>query len=125
MRALQEVGMGRYGIAAIGIAALSLVCLGIHGEAFAAQLASVQAQAATDVSSQQRARRSRTRITVYPRGIPLVGPRYFGFDPYPRPYPYDWPGPLAKRDCVGWLAWQRRPSGPVVVPLRRCWWVFG
>ena len=119
--------MHKYGMAALGIAAFSLICCGIRGEAFAAQRVGAQTQTATDVSSQQRLRRSRTRITVYPRGVypRLVGPRTFGFDPYPRPYPYDWPGPLAKRDCVGWLAWQRRPSGPVVVPLRRCWWVLG
>jgi hypothetical protein len=118
--------MGKYRIAAIGIA--GLVCFAIGGEARAApKRAPTQLQPTTDASSQQRLRRPRTRITVYPRGIDrrLVAPRGFGFDPYPRPYPYDWPGPFAKRDCVGWLAWQRRPSGPVVVPQRRCWWVFG
>jgi hypothetical protein len=118
--------MHKYRMAALGIAAFGLICLGTRDEGFAGELASAQT-AATDVSSQQRVRRPRTRITVYPRGVypGLVGPRYFGFSTYPRPYPYDWPGPFAKRDCVGWLAWQQRPSGPVVVPLRRCWWVFG
>ena len=114
-------------MATLGIA-IGLACLGARGDAVAAQrLASAQTQAASDLSSQQRVRRPRTRITVYPRGVypRLIGPRYFGFDEFPRPYPYDWPGPFAKRDCVGWLAWQRRPSGPVVVPQRRCWWVFG
>ena len=117
--------MGKYRIAALGLAALGLVFLGGRGESGAAERSAALIQAPTDLSSQQRARRPRTRITVYPRGVPLVGPRNFGVSEFPRPYPYDWPGPFAKRDCVGWLAWQRRPSGPVVVPLRRCWWVFG
>jgi len=119
--------MSKYRMAALGLAAVGLACLGGRGEAGAAERAAAQMQAPTDVSSQQQVRRPRTRITVYPRGLPprLVGPRHTGFDPFPRPYPYEWPGPFAKRDCVGWLAWQRRPSGPVVVPLRRCWWVFG
>jgi hypothetical protein len=83
--------------------------------------------AVSDLSSQRRARRSSTRITVYPRqyGIPTVGRSGPRIDVYPRPYPYEWPGPGATRECVGWLAPQARPSGTVIVPQRRCWWRLG
>jgi len=126
--------MGKCGIAALAVAAFALSFSGMHGSALAAPKGTAapassgsHAAAASEVSSQAR-RRPRTRITVYPRGYeyaPLVGPRTFGDSPYPRPYPYDWPGPYAKRDCVGWLATELRPSGPVVVPRRRCVWVPG
>ena len=85
--------------------------------------ATAQQGPASDLSSQRRLRRSPVRITVYPRG--LIGPRTRDFDVYPRPYPYDWPGPFAKRDCIAWLAAQARPSGPVVVPRQRCRWIPG
>src|SRR5262249_60595202 len=71
----------------------------------------------SDLSSQRRLRLSPVRITVYPRG--LVGPRTNNIDVYPRAYPYDWPGPFARRECIGWLAAEARPSGPVIVPHRR------
>ena len=125
--------MSRMWIAAV--AALGL--MGLGHPAFAAPQGAAQRHAtphgasqarplASDLSSQRRVRRSPVRIIVYPQGYRrLIGPRYFGIDLYPRPYPYDWPGPLAKRDCVAWLAAQSRPSGPVVVPRQRCWWTPG
>ena len=36
-----------------------------------------------------------------------------------------YPGRLLYRDCTFRLARQWRPSGPVVVPVQRCWWVRG
>ena len=83
-----------------------------------------EARAMSDLSSQQR---RRTRITVYPRrsGIPIVGRSGPRIDVYPRPYPYEWPGPGATRECVGWLAPEARPSGTVIVPHRRCVWRAG
>jgi hypothetical protein len=54
---------------------------------------------ASALSSQ--ARRPATRLRVYP------GRR------------------LLYRDCDFHLAQQWRPSGPVVVPVQRCWWVRG
>ena len=36
-----------------------------------------------------------------------------------------YPGRLLYRDCTFRLAQQWRPSGPVVVPVQRCWWVRG
>src|SRR5262245_2902667 len=83
-----------------------------------------KASAMSDLSSQQR---RQTRITVYPRrsGIPIVGRSGARIDVYPRPYPYEWPGPGATRECVGWLAPEARPSGTVIVPHRRCVWRAG
>jgi hypothetical protein len=53
----------------------------------------------SELSSQ--AWRPRTRLRVYPGGR------------------------LLYRDCIFHLAQQWRPSGPVVVPVQRCWWVRG
>jgi hypothetical protein len=36
-----------------------------------------------------------------------------------------YPGRLLYRDCTFRLAQEWRPSGPVVVPRQRCWWVRG
>jgi hypothetical protein len=54
----------------------------------------------TDVSAQarKRARRAPTRITVSPTRR-LV------------------------RECSAWYALERRPSGDVITPQMRCWWV--
>ena len=112
----------------VTLAVLELFCwLGSRaGEAGAAPLAAVtrtQASVSELSSQRRRLRRSPTRITVYPRGF--IGRPSPYIDLYPRPYPYDWPGPFAKRDCIAWLAPQARPSGPVIVPHRRCWWIPG
>jgi hypothetical protein len=44
-------------------------------------------------------------------------------DVYPRPSLY--PGPDAVRECRAWLEPEARPSGTVIVPRMRCWWVRG
>jgi hypothetical protein len=54
--------------------------------------------ASTDMSAQER--RPPTRFRVYP-------------------------GRLLYRDCTFRLAQQWRPSGTVIVPVQRCWWVRG
>jgi len=36
-----------------------------------------------------------------------------------------YPGRLLYRDCTFRLAPQWRPSGTVIVPVQRCWWVRG
>jgi hypothetical protein len=36
-----------------------------------------------------------------------------------------YPGRLLHRDCTFRLAYQWRPSGTVIVPVQRCWWVRG
>ena len=56
------------------------------------------AQASTELSAQ--ARRPPARLRVYP-------------------------GRLLYRDCTFRLAQQWRPSGTVIVPVQRCWWVRG
>jgi hypothetical protein len=99
---------------------------GAAGAPRGASAAAGEARAVSDVSSQRRPRRPPTRITVYPRReLPTMvrsGPR---IDVYPRFYPYEWPGPGATRECVGWLAPEARPSGTVIVPHRRCVWRQG
>jgi hypothetical protein len=66
-------------------------------EAAAAPIAK-DASASTEISAQ--ARRPPTRFRVYP-------------------------GRLLYRDCTFRLAQQWRPSGTVIVPVQRCWWVRG
>ena len=36
-----------------------------------------------------------------------------------------YPAPLLHRRCVDWYALQYRPSGTVLYPQMRCWWVRG
>jgi len=67
------------------------------GDAVAAPM-SRDASAATEFSAQTR--RPPTRFRVYP-------------------------GRLLYRDCTFRLAYQWRPSGTVIVPVQRCWWVRG
>jgi hypothetical protein len=67
------------------------------GEASAGPLVS-GVQASTELSAQ--ARRPPARLRVYP-------------------------GRLLYRDCTFRLAQQWRPSGTVIVPVQRCWWVRG
>jgi hypothetical protein len=35
------------------------------------------------------------------------------------------PRPLLYRRCVDWYELQHRPSGTVLYPQMRCWWVRG
>jgi hypothetical protein len=115
--------MGRYWFPALAVMFLTHLDLGNAADAFAAPRAhSVDAAAISDVSAQnRRPRRVNPRVIVRPPGVR----RSFGFDEFPRAYPYDWPGPGFVRDCVGWLEPEWRPSGTVIVPRRRCAWVRG
>jgi hypothetical protein len=45
--------------------------------------------------------------------------------PYARPHIEITPRPLLYRRCVDWLELQYRPSGTVLYPQYRCWWVRG
>jgi hypothetical protein len=68
----------------------------------------------------QRARRAKTRI--------LIRKTYqyrHTHSIYPVPYRFDYPGPNAKRECVARYVEEHRPSGTVVTPRMRCWWVRG
>jgi hypothetical protein len=73
-----------------------------------------QAAEASDLSAQTRRVRPRVRIYRQPSAWP-----------YPRPGYYSWPGPNAVRRCVDWYAMEYRPSGTVITPQMRCWWVSG
>ena len=70
--------------------------------------------------AQSEPRRARTRLRVRP-----IYPyrRYHSL--YPVPYPVEYPGPNAKRECVARYVTEHRPSGTVTVPRMRCWWVRG
>jgi len=43
----------------------------------------------------------------------------------PRPRIEVIPRPLLYRRCVDWYELQHRPSGTVLYPQMRCWWVRG
>jgi hypothetical protein len=73
-----------------------------------------QTAEASDLSAQTRRVRPRVRIYRQPAAWP-----------YPRPGYYSWPGPNAVRQCVDWYALENRPSGTVITPQMRCWWVSG
>ncbi len=44
---------------------------------------------------------------------------------FPRPRIEVHPGRLLYRRCVDWYELQHRPSGTVLYPQMRCWWVRG
>lgn len=59
---------------------------------------------------------AQTRLRIYPRrrgGELLPGDTWY------------YPGRNAVRQCRSWLQRELRPSGPVVTPQMRCWWVPG
>jgi len=74
------------------------------------------------ISAQQRdpivRPRPRTRLRVTPQ-YPYR--TYHSF--YPLSYDIEYPGPNAIRHCDFRLAQEHRPSGTVIVPRQRCWWV--
>jgi hypothetical protein len=121
--------MGRFRILALSVLAVGLTSLVFPSwNAVAAPKAASAETAApsSDLSAQRRrVRRPPLRIEVYPRYLPEIGRSGPRIDVYPRPYPYEWPGPNAHRECVGWLAPEARVSGTVIVPRRRCWWAPG
>ena len=78
----------------------------------------VEGAAVTDMSAQ---RRVRPQIRVQPRRYPYRTFHSF----YPLPYQYEYPGPNGVRQCVNRYVIEYRPSGTVVVPRMRCWWVQG
>jgi hypothetical protein len=116
--------MSRYRLAA-AIAGVWLLAPGTGADALAApRVQAADAASLTDVSAQsRRPRRATTRIIVRPPSP--IGNYPYEFNVFPRPEPYDWPGPGHVRDCVGWLEPEARLSGTVIVPRRRCVWVRG
>ena len=69
---------------------------------------------------QSRPRRARPQIRVRPRY-----PYRTYHSLYPLPYKYEYPGPNAVRNCTVRYVKDPRPSGTVIVPRMRCWWVPG
>jgi hypothetical protein len=61
---------------------------------------------------------AQTTTVVQPRA-PRAAPRYAG-----RPIEIN-PRPLLYRRCIDWYELQHRPSGTVLYPQMRCWWVRG
>jgi hypothetical protein len=99
------------GLIVLGPAADDARAQGVRAERDAALAARAQAQPTT---------RPRTRIRVTPRYPYRTTPT-----DYPTPYPIEFPGPGYVRECKAWLAQEFRPSGPVITPQMRCWWVRG
>lgn len=82
-----------------GLAFAAMIGAMAIGTGAATAAPAVRANASAELSAQER--RPPTRLRVYP------GRR------------------LLYRDCTFRLAYQWRPSGTVVVPVQRCWWVRG
>ncbi|MEX0752661.1 MAG: hypothetical protein WD073_07015 [Xanthobacteraceae bacterium] len=83
---------------------------------FATQMSQVRSPAAAYTLVQAKpAKRAPPRVTVTPRQPAATL--------YPSPYPYAYPGPGYARACTSWLEPEARPSGTVIVPRLRCWWV--
>lgn len=97
------------------------------------------AQAASEPESLARPRqraqaqaRPRSRAQAHPAARPRAQIRVYSRYPYrryhsiyPVPYPIEYPGPNAVRQCASRYQVEFRPSGDVVVPRMRCWWAPG
>lgn len=80
------------------------------------------AATATDLSAQRR-KRPPASITVRPQR--RAYPYRTQHSLYPLPYEVEYPGPNAVRQCTDRYVTELRPSGAVIVPRMRCWWVRG
>jgi hypothetical protein len=104
-------------LAALG-AACGILLAGHASSASAAPRPPAAGASALEISAQARVERRRPpRITVRPRDRSGEHPIY------PRPGDYSYPGPNAVRECTAWLQPENRPSGTVITPQMRCWWV--
>jgi hypothetical protein len=56
---------------------------------------------------------------------PIAQPNQPPLPRYARPRIEINPTPLLHRRCVDWYELQYRPSGTVLYPQMRCWWVRG
>ncbi|MSP46523.1 MAG: hypothetical protein EXQ83_11875 [Xanthobacteraceae bacterium] len=85
-----------------------------------AQAASAGVGAGSEALAQSQPRRARTKVRVRP---------FYSRQPYhslfPPAYDVRYPGPNARRECVARYVQEHRPSGTVIVPRMRCWWVRG
>jgi hypothetical protein len=109
------ISMRQFGtrmIVAYSLLAFAAYCCDGLREAAAAGRDDAQATA-SNLSAQTR---KRPRITVTPEPQPPA------WD-YPRPGTYSYPGPGGVRHCEDWYITEYRPSGAVITPQMRCWWV--
>jgi hypothetical protein len=83
-------------------------------------LSEIQTVGAGSAAAQQQPRRAKTRVLIR-----KTYPYRHTHSIYPVPYRFDYPGPNAKRECVARYVEEHRPSGTVVTPRMRCWWVRG
>jgi hypothetical protein len=108
------------------VLALGAMTLGAPAAPAAAEARVLLAQASEPELVQSRRRARAPRVTAPPRARILVTPRY-PYRPfhslYPLPYPIEYPGPNAVRQCTAHYVMERRLSGDVVVPRMNCWWV--
>jgi hypothetical protein len=103
------------------IASIALLVLVSFASGAAAQSNNVgHGDALTAYAQANLAQRPRTRIRISPRCFYRLQPT-----PFPVPYDCEAPGPGFVRECTSWLKPEYRPSGPVIVPEMRCWWVRG
>jgi hypothetical protein len=78
--------------------------------------------AAPGAEAEVLVRKPRPRTRLYVR--PTYPYRSF-HSIYPLPYPVEYPGPNAHRECVGGYVTEHRPSGTVITPRLNCRWVAG
>jgi hypothetical protein len=97
----------------LGSFATVAIVLGFSGVPAVARTPSQPDGASALAQSIQR--RAPPRVTITPRQPAATL--------YPSPYPYAFPGPGHHRECTSWLEQEARPSGTVIVPRMRCWWV--
>jgi hypothetical protein len=116
---LKQAVMQRIGYPAI-VSLTAAFALGAGSGVVQAQPAATISVAQPVPALQVQARRARPKVQVRPR-YP-----YRNFhSAYPLPYDNEYPGPNAVRQCTDWYATEHRPSGTVIVPKTRCWWVPG
>ena len=103
------------------VVALSLGLLTAEPSLALSEIQTVGVGPSTDAQQPRRAKTgAKTRVLVR-KGYPYRHTHSI----YPVPYRFDYPGPNAKRECVARYVEEHRPSGTVVTPRMRCWWVRG
>ncbi|MBN8965188.1 MAG: hypothetical protein J0H89_07355 [Rhizobiales bacterium] len=109
-----------FSLAVFAAFVFGLLALGV-GPSAAQPSRSAAAGPSTDAEPLVRQRvRPRTKLRVRP-----LYPYRRSHALYPLPYDTEFPGPNAKRECVDRYVTEYRPSGAVIVPRMRCWWVRG
>jgi hypothetical protein len=66
-----------------------------------------------------------TQAAAQTQSSPMTRPSQLSPPRYARPRIEINPAPLLHRRCVDWYELQYRPSGTVLYPQMRCWWVRG